>query len=84
MCLIPTKEKRKAHDIILNSTSTLLGKVEIQGSHLHSGFLVIFVVGQRAPSQHKVTLLPVLHQRPLLFLEPAGLQGPLHGSGGAR
>lgn len=29
-------------------------------SHLDGGLLVIFVVGQSASSQHKVTLLPVL------------------------
>lgn len=52
-------------------------------SHLDCCLLVIFVLGQAASPQHKITLVPVLDQTPLLFLEPAGLQGPLHGPGGA-
>lgn len=52
-------------------------------SHLDCCLLVIFVLDQAASPQHKITLVPVLDQTPLLFLEPAGLQGPLHGPGGA-
>lgn len=52
-------------------------------SHLDGRLLVVLVLGQAASPQHKVALVPVLHQTPLLFLEPAGLQGPLHGPGGA-
>lgn len=52
-------------------------------SHLDCCLLVIFVLGQAVSPQHKIALVPVLDQTPLLFLEPAGLQRPLHGPGGA-
>lgn len=67
------------------TTSCLLIEVDvISASHLNCGLLVVLVVGQRGSSQHKVALLPVPHQTPLLFLQPAGLHRPLHGPGGAR
>lgn len=54
------------------------------GSHLDCRLLVILVLRQGASPQSKVALVPVLDQTSLLFLEPAGLLGPLHGPGGAR
>lgn len=37
-----------------------LKQTKLPVSHLDSGLLVIFVVGQGASSQHEVTMLPVL------------------------